>query len=159
MAVTLNFNSCSFNKFIKTSPRWRSHMWKRPLLPMTNWRLTNSPSPSYPLPSQVSTHPLDVDASKNSYTLVKVCFVKSLTKASLSLYYQTTKIHKNILKNYFFLLETIVNIAWSRSERSRIRLLLNRRRRAWYKESKLLLDVFLLGILTQVKKALQSLFI
>lgn len=102
MAVTLNFNSCSFNKFIKTSPRWRSHMWKRPLLPMTSWRLTNSPSPSYPLPSQVSTHPLDVDASKNSYTLVKVCFVKSLTKASLSLYYQTTKIHKNILKNYFF---------------------------------------------------------
>ena len=61
----------------------------------------NSPSPSYPLPSQVSTHPLDVDASKNSYTLVKVCFVKSLTKASLSLYYQTPKIHKNILKTIF----------------------------------------------------------
>ena len=62
----------------------------------------NSPSPSYPLLSQASTHPLDVDASKTSYTLVKVCFVKSLTKASLSLYYQTAKIHKNILKKLFF---------------------------------------------------------
>lgn len=53
-------------------------------------------------PAHVSTHPLDVDASKNSYTLVKVRFVKSLTKASLSLYYQTAKIHKNILKKLFF---------------------------------------------------------
>ena len=94
-----------------------------------------------------------MDASKNSYTLVKVRFVKSLTKASLSLYYQTAKIHKNILKNYF-LVETIVNIALSRNERSRICLLLNRRRREWYKESTFRLDVFLLCILTQVKKAL-----
>ena len=122
MAVALNFNSCSFNELIKISPRWRFHLWKRPLpAPMTNWRLTNSPSPSHPLPSLVSTHPLDVDASKNSYTLLKVCFVKSLTKASLSLYYQTAKIH-------YFLPETIVNTAWSRNERSRI-LLPNRRRR------------------------------
>ena len=43
-----------------------------------------------------------MDASKNSYTLVKVCFVKSLTKASLSLYYQTAKIHENISADAIF---------------------------------------------------------